>query len=196
LRLILASESPRRRALLEGVGIIPVVMPSDVGENVSREGLAPEELVRLLSRRKIDKVSRMRPDDFVLGADTIVYIDGAVLGKPQSAGDARRMLRTIAGKTHVVYTGVALWDPRGKRVLDDFDKTEVTMSPLTEEEIDWYVSTGEPMDKAGSYALQGIGGIFVSKVNGDFSSVIGLPLPKVYRLLRLAGVALEELLTV
>ncbi|MGI6662684.1 MAG: Maf family protein [Bacillota bacterium] len=196
MRLILASESPRRKALLEGAGIVPVVVPSNATETVNREGLEPQELVKLLSRRKIDTVSRLMPDDFVLGADTIVYIDGTILGKPESAEDARGMLRKIAGKTHVVYTGVALWDPRGKRVLDDFDKTEVTMSPLTEEEIDWYVSTGEPMDKAGSYALQGIGGMFVVRVNGDFSSVIGLPLPKVYRLLRLAGVELEELLSV
>ncbi|NLA61288.1 MAG: septum formation inhibitor Maf [Firmicutes bacterium] len=193
---MLASESPRRKALLEGAGIVPVVVPSNATETVNREGLEPQELVKLLSRRKIDTVSRLMPDDFVLGADTIVYIDGTILGKPESAEDARGMLRKIAGKTHVVYTGVALWDPRGKRVLDDFDKTEVTMSPLTEEEIDWYVSTGEPMDKAGSYALQGIGGMFVVRVNGDFSSVIGLPLPKVYRLLRLAGVELEELLSV
>ncbi|HHY44347.1 MAG TPA: septum formation inhibitor Maf [Firmicutes bacterium] len=196
MRLILASESPRRKALLEGAGIIPVVVPSNAAETVNRDGIEPHDLVKILSRRKIDKVSKMLPDDYVLGADTIVYIDGTVLGKPESADDARRMLRKIAGKTHVVYTGVALWDPRGKRVLDDFDKTEVTMSPLTEEEIDWYVSTGEPMDKAGSYALQGIGGMFVTTVNGDFSSVIGLPLPKVYRLLRLAGVRLEELLSV
>ncbi len=181
---------------MEGAGIVPVVVPSNATETVNREGLEPQELVKLLSRRKIDTVSRLMPDDFVLGADTIVYIDGTILGKPESAEDARGMLRKIAGKTHVVYTGVALWDPRGKRVLDDFDKTEVTMSPLTEEEIDWYVSTGEPMDKAGSYALQGIGGMFVVRVNGDFSSVIGLPLPKVYRLLRLAGVELEELLSV
>jgi len=196
LRLVLASESPRRKALLEAVGIRPVVVPSHAAEAVKEEGLEPHQLVRLLARRKIGKVAEIMPDELVLGADTIVYIDGEVLGKPESPEDARRMLQKIAGRTHVVYTGVALWDPGRKRVLDDFDKTEVTMCPLTEEEIAWYVSTGEPMDKAGSYALQGIGGMFVERVNGDFSSVIGLPLPKVYRLLRLAGVRLEELLTV
>ncbi|MGI6667259.1 MAG: Maf family protein [Bacillota bacterium] len=196
MRLILASESPRRKALLEGAGIAPVVVPSHASEAVKGDDMGPEEQVRLLARRKIETVSRMWPGDFVLGADTIVYIDGVVLGKPENPEDARSMLRTIAGRTHVVYTGVALYEPGGQRVLDDFDKTEVTMSPLTQEEIDWYVGTGEPMDKAGSYALQGIGGMFVQNVNGDFSSVIGLPLPKVYRLLRLAGVKLEELLTV
>jgi septum formation protein len=196
LRLILASQSPRRKMLLEGAGIVPVVMPSDACETVKGDGLGPEELVKVLARRKIAGVSRVRPDDYVLGADTIVYIEGTVLGKPESPDDARQMLRTIAGKSHVVYTGVALYEPRERKVLDDFDKTEVTMSPLSEEEIEWYVRTGEPMDKAGSYALQGMGGLFVSRVNGDFSSVIGLPLPKVYRLLRLAGVRLEDLLTV
>lgn len=195
MRLILASESPRRKALLESAGIVPVVLPSNVSEEVKGDGLGPADLVRLLARRKIGDVSQVHPLDYVLGADTIVYIEGEVLGKPGNEAEARAMLRQIAGKTHVVYTGVALYEPRNMTVLDDFDSTEVSMRALDEDEIRWYVNTGEPMDKAGSYALQGIGGLFVDRVDGDFSSVIGLPLPKVYRLLRRAGVSLDELLT-
>ena len=150
--------------------------------------------MKVLARRKIAGVFGSGPT--ITSWEPIPLFTQNVLGKPESPDDARQMLRTIAGKSHVVYTGVALYEPRERKVLDDFDKTEVTMSPLSEEEIEWYVRTGEPMDKAGSYALQGMGGLFVSRVNGDFSSVIGLPLPKVYRLLRLAGVRLEDLLTV
>jgi septum formation protein len=130
-----------------------------------------------------------------LGGDTIVYIDGEVLGKPATEEDAVSMIKHISGKTHVVYTGIALYEPRTKTVLDDFDATEVTMRKMDEQEIRSYVRTGEPMDKAGSYALQGIGGFFVERVNGDFSGVIGLPLPKVYNLLRRAGLSPDEILS-
>lgn len=193
LRLILASESPRRKTLLESAGISPVVVPSNVDEETPSEDMAPGELVKALARRKIRKVAASRPNDFVLGGDTIVYIDGKVLGKPADKEEAREMLRRICGRTHEVYTGVALYEPLGRTVLDDFDATSVTIREMDEEEIRWYVETGEPMDKAGSYALQGIGGFFVTKVEGDFSSVVGLPLPKVYDLLRRAGVSLGEI---
>lgn len=194
LRLVLASESPRRKDLLESAGIHPLVMPSGVDEEVPDRTMPPDRLVKLLARRKIKRVAADRPGDFVLGADTIVYIDGEVLGKPRDAEDARAMLRRISGRTHEVYTGIALYEPGGRSVLDDFDATPVTIRAMSEEEIQWYVATGEPMDKAGSYALQGIGGFFVTRVEGDFSSVVGLPLPKVYSLLRRAGVGLNGLL--
>ncbi len=193
LRLILASESPRRKSLLQSVGIEPVVIPSNVDEEAPSKDLAPGELVKALARLKIRKVAASMPNDYVLGGDTIVYIDGRVLGKPVDKVEAREMLRLISGRTHEVYTGVALYEPSGRTVLDDYDATFVTMKDMDEEEITWYVDTGEPMDKAGSYALQGIGGFFVTKVDGDFSSVVGLPLPKVYDLLRRAGVSLEEI---
>ena len=193
MRLVLASESPRRKSLLESVGISPVVVPSNVDEDASSEDMPPGDLVRALARRKIRKVATGRPNDYVLGGDTIVYIDGKVLGKPQGKEEAMEMLRLICGRTHEVYTGVALYEPLGRTVLDDYDATFVTIRNMDEEEIRWYVETGEPMDKAGSYALQGIGGFFVTKVDGDFSSVVGLPLPKVYDLLRRAGVSLGEI---
>lgn len=195
LRLVLASASPRRKTLLESAGITPVVVASNASEEVKGEGLEPEELVKLLARRKIREVSLGYPSDYVLGGDTIVYIDGKVLGKPENRADAVSMLRNISGRTHVVYTGVALYEPKSGTVLDDCDATKVTMRAMDDDEIRWYVSTGEPMDKAGSYALQGVGGFFVERIDGDFSSVIGLPLPKVYSLLMRAGVPLDRLIT-
>jgi septum formation protein len=155
--------------------------------------MGPGELVKALARRKIRKVAQSRPKEYILGGDTIVYIDNVVLGKPGSKEEAKEMLRRISGRTHEVYTGIALYEPLGRTVLDDFDATRVTLRKMDEEEIGWYVNTGEPMDKAGSYALQGIGGFFVTRVEGDFSGVIGLPLPKVYELLRRAGVLLDQL---
>lgn len=196
LRLVLASESPRRKALLESAGIVPLVVPSNADEEILEAGdLEPGELVKALARRKIRRVVAGRPEDYVLGADTIVFIDGRVLGKPRDREDASEMLRAISGRTHEVYTGIALYEPRGRTVLDDFDVTPVTVRRMDEDEIRWYVDTGEPMDKAGSYALQGTGGFFVTRIDGDSSSVVGLPLPKVYELLRRAGVALDEILT-
>lgn len=187
MRLVLASLSPRRKDLLISAGINPLVIPSNVDEGVQDEGMPPDRLVKLLARRKISRVSADRPDDYVLGADTIVYIDGEVLGKPRDEAEARDMLRRICGRTHEVYTGVALYEPVGRSVLDDYDRTPVTIRAMNDEEIRRYVATGEPMDKAGSYALQGAGGFFVTRVEGDFSSVVGLPLPKVYGLLARAG---------
>lgn len=178
---------------MESAGILPVVVPSNVDEEAPSQDMGPGELVKALARRKIRKVAQSRPKEYILGGDTIVYIDNVVLGKPGSKEEAKEMLRRISGRTHEVYTGIALYEPLGRTVLDDFDATRVTLRKMDEEEIGWYVNTGEPMDKAGSYALQGIGGFFVTRVEGDFSGVIGLPLPKVYELLRRAGVLLDQL---
>lgn len=194
VRLVLASLSPRRKALLESAGIVPVVVPSGVDEESLAQPVEPGALVKALARRKIREVAAKMPGEYVLGGDTVVVIDGKILGKPRDEGDARDMLRRISGRTHLVYTGIALYEPVGGRVLDDHDVTRVTMRHMDEEEIEGYVDTGEPMDKAGSYALQGTGGFFVTRVEGDFSGVVGLPLPRVYGLLRLAGVPVHEIL--
>lgn len=195
VRLVLASESPRRRGLLESAGIVPIVVPPGVDEDVSEGFMPPEELVKSLARWKVRGIVSRMPDEFVMGGDTVVFIDGEVLGKPKDEDEARRMLRRIAGRTHEVYSGIALYEPVGGRILDDYDATKVSLREMDEEEIDWYVRTGEPMDKAGSYALQGIGCLFVTRVEGDFTGVVGLPLPKVYALLRRAGIGLDEILT-
>lgn len=194
MRLILASCSPRRKSLLESAGISPFVVPPDVEEDSPSGSLPPWELVRSLAKKKVLAVASRFPQDLVLGGDTIVFIDGMVLGKPKDEDDARATLRRIAGRTHWVYTGVALYEPGSGTVLDDHDETAVTIRALDDQEIDWYVRTGEPMDKAGSYALQGIGGLFVTRVEGDFTGVVGLPLPKVYDLLRRAGVRADQLI--
>ncbi len=194
MRLILASESARRKDLLRSVGIEPTVVPSGVEEGVVEEGDDPASLVVYLARQKVDAVSKRYPSDYILGADTVVSIDGNILGKPKNALDAQSMLTHLSGKTHQVYTGVVLYDPNTSKMLSDWDRTEVTFKELDEEEVTWYVATKEPMDKAGAYGLQGAGAFFVRRVVGDYSGVIGLPLPKTYDLLKRSGLKLNELM--
>jgi septum formation protein len=123
----------------------------------------------------------------VLGADTVVVVDGELLGKPRDPADARRMLARIAGREHTVLTGVALEEPGRDRRVSALERSRVRMAALTSEEIDWYVATGEPLDKAGSYAVQGIGSLFVEEVHGNYTNVVGLPLPLTRRLFREMG---------
>ncbi|QUL98012.1 MAG: septum formation inhibitor Maf [Candidatus Fermentithermobacillus carboniphilus] len=196
MKLILASESSRRKALLETLGISPLVVPSHVEEKTDMRSKSedPAEVVTSLARKKVSRVAKSYPEFLVLGADTLVVLDGVMLGKPRDPEDACAMLERLSGRTHLVYTGVALYDPRTREILTDFDCTRVTMKKLAVDEISWYVGTGEPLDKAGSYALQGLGALFVTRIEGDYTSVIGLPLPKTYRLLKRAKVSIEELL--
>lgn len=190
----MASKSPRRKELLLAAGIEPVVIPSGADEDVP-EGLEskPEELVMHLARTKAAAVASAYPDDLVLGADTVVVLDGRILGKPGSRDEAIRMLKDLRGRTHHVYTGIAMRLPGRNNFISDFDCTDVTMEKIDDNEIEWYVDTGEPMDKAGAYALQGMGAMFVSRVNGDYTSVIGLALPKLYKMLKGSGVDIREL---
>jgi septum formation protein len=142
----------------------------------------PEETVLRLAREKA--AARVHPGEIVLAADTVVVIDGELLGKPRDPADARRMLGRIAGREHTVLTAVALEEPdRGRRIVD-LAASRVRMAPLGPEEIAWYVETGEPLDKAGSYAVQGIGALFVEEIFGNYTNVVGLPLPLTYRLFR------------
>jgi len=178
--------------LLEGVGIVPLVVPSHVDEDL-KEDLSPEQLVVSLARKKVEAVKELYPNDYVLGADTVVYLGNEVLGKPKDKREAEDMLRRLSGKAHTVYTGVALYDPRIEDLRTGFDRTCVKMRDLEEEDIRWYVETGEPMDKAGAYALQGAGAFLIERIEGDYTGVIGLPLPKVLDLLKEAGVKLSHL---
>jgi len=182
-RLILASGSPRRRELLAYFGLPFAIVPSDAEEIALGSGL---ERVAALARLKGAEVARRYPALPVLSADTLVCVDDLVLGKPTDAKDAQRMLRLLSGRWHSVYTGVCLRTPDGQ-VREKVDTTRVKFRALNAAEISRYVETGEPMDKAGAYAMQEIGGIFVERIDGSPTNVIGLPLAAVASLLQAAG---------
>jgi septum formation protein len=203
--IVLASASPRRQELLRNAGIPFTVQPADIDET-PLPGEAPRDCAERLAREKALAVFRIRPQEYVLGADTIVVIDdmGMILGKPRDAGDASRMLRLLSGRTHAVITGVCV---AGKKAAGDrrlvareaapaadgqelqvaSETTLVTMCDLSEDEIRDYVATGEPMDKAGAYAIQGLASRWIPRIEGDYSNVVGLPVALVYRMLRERG---------
>jgi septum formation protein len=179
--LVLASGSPRRRELLEGLGVRFTVRPVDLDES-PLPGEAPRDYVLRLALEKAAAAS----GELVLAADTTVVVDGEILGKPRDDEDARRMLRLLSGREHSVLTGIAL----GKAA--EVDETLVRFAPLSPAEIDWYVATGEPRDKAGAYAIQGLGSLFVEGVEGSYSNVVGLPIPLMYRLFSRLGYDLKD----
>lgn len=172
LPLILASGSPRRRELLDLMGLTYTVETPDVDESFSGR---PSETVMEISRRKAAAVAARHSDSIIIAADTLVFADGA-LGKPHTPERAKEMLRSLAGNWHHVYTGITVINTRSGRVLRNVDKTRVHLVPMTEQEIDAYVATGEPMDKAGAYGIQGMGGMFVDRIDGSYSNVVGLPM--------------------
>jgi septum formation protein len=179
--LVLASASPRRRDLLEAAGFAPIVVPADVDEQPLDHEMPRAHVVRL-ARAKAAAIAAIRPDAAVLGADTVVALGDEILGKPGDRADARRMLERLAGRTHAVYTGVAL-SVRGE-LREAVDVSEVTLMPLDAAELDWYASTGEGLDKAGAYAVQGLASCFVTSIRGSYSTVVGLPVALVYSWLR------------
>lgn len=183
--LVLASGSPRRRALLSLLGLPFIVDPSGADETVSA-GATPEEAVRFLALLKAREVAARYPGAYILGADTLVTVDGLILGKPTDTADAARMLRLLRGRAHRVPTGVALIAPDGTETAL-VETATVTMHPYTEVAISAYLSTGEPFDKAGSYAVQGAGGALVASVEGCYTTVVGFPLCRVTGLLHDAG---------
>ena len=172
LPLILASGSPRRRELLDLMGLTYTVETPDVDESFSGR---PSETVMEISRRKAAAVAARHSDSIIIAADTLVFADGA-LGKPHTPERAKEMLRSLAGNWHHVYTGITVINTRSGRILRNVDKTRVHLVPMTEQEIDAYVATGEPLDKAGAYGIQGIGGMFVDRIDGSYSNVVGLPM--------------------
>jgi septum formation protein len=185
---ILASASPRRRALLRQVGLPFRVTASQV-EETNRSGMEPHRHAAYWARVKAQEVSRRHPDDWVLGADTIVVLEGSILGKPAGAADAARMLSLLSGRSHEVITGLCLLRERPPVREQLSVETKVLMKRLTPEEIQGYIATGEPMDKAGAYGIQGIGGSLVERIEGSYSNVVGLPLCEAVELLRRHGVA-------
>lgn len=184
--LILASGSPRRRQLLDMLGLSYQVVAPEVDERFRREE-APEAYVVRLARAKAAAVAAQRPEDLVLAADTTVVLDGELFGKPRSADEAAAMLRRLQGKTHRVLTAVALAATGGQRLEHALDVTAVTFRRLSEAEIAAYVATGEPLDKAGAYAVQGVGAALVERIEGDFFGVMGLPVRLVLALLERFG---------
>jgi septum formation protein len=184
-RLVLASQSPRRRELLGQLGLTLDVRPSNADESV-RPGEPPRDYVLRVAREK----ARAVPGELVLAADTAVVLGDEVLGKPAGAEDARRMLRALSGTDHEVLTAVVVRRAAPALELDAVVATRVRFARLGPREIDWYVATGEPLDKAGAYAIQGSGGAFVLSVEGSVSNVVGLPLAETAELLRRAGLAL------
>ena len=181
--LVLASASPRRRALLAMAGIPHVVRPADVDETPP-PGMDPAALVRHLAAREGARARPGAPRRPLLGADTVVVLDGDVLGKPADADDARAMLRRLSGRQHTVFTGLALVHLATDRRLELHEAADVFFGAMTDEEIDAYVASGSPLDKAGSYGIQDAGALHVARIEGDFYAVMGLPLHRLYHALR------------
>lgn len=178
--LVLASSSPRRRQILAAAGIAHTVRPAEVDESV-RDGETPESYVERLALAKA-RATAAGPGDLVLGADTVVVIDGRILGKPAGPRDAARMLEALSGREHQVLTGICLL--HGTRVAQAVETTRVRFVPLAPAEIAAYVASGEPMDKAGAYAIQGLASKFIDSIEGCYFNVVGLPVARVYALLK------------
>ncbi len=185
MEIILASQSPRRKELLTRMGLTFTVLPAEI-EEVIEPGLTPQEAVMSLSRQKGSAVALSHPDALVIAADTIVVFDGRILGKPHSVAQAKEMLTALSGKTHHVCTGFTLW--QGQQVETGCEESEVWFRELSEEEIDRYIATGEPMDKAGAYGIQGYGAMLVRGIHGDYFNVMGLPVCRLAMALRDFGV--------
>ena len=186
MELILASQSPRRRELLGLIAADFSVCPADIDETM-KEVLPMEARVADLSARKACAVAAEHPGAAVVGSDTVVVLDGVPLGKPADEADAKRMLSALSGRAHEVVTGVALALPDGS-VLQDATVTCVRFAPMTAAEIDWYIASREPMDKAGAYGIQGLGARFIEGIEGDYYSVMGLPVRRLYEMLRESGI--------
>ncbi len=196
LKLILASGSARRKDLLSTIGIQALVVPSQFDEKCFKYApMDAEELVTVFAKEKTADVVKRYPQDVVLGADTVVVLDSFVFGKPASFEDAERMLKKLSGKTHEVYTGIALYEPFERKTYTKVDRSLVTIRKMRPCEIEWYVSTGEPLGKAGGYAIQGKAALFVTEIKGDYTSIIGLPLPKFYEILKEARIDIVNFIT-
>ena len=185
--IILASKSPRRRYLLKQAGLEFSVIPSSFNEN-SVTMTAPEPYARILAESKARVVSDIYPEQWVIAADTIVLIDNKVLGKPGSDGEAREMLLRLSGKTHQVLTGYCVCCKSRNRFFSETVTTDVRFKDLSSAEIEWYIQTGEPFDKAGSYAIQGLGTFIVKRINGSYTNVVGLPVCEIVEILINEGV--------
>ncbi len=184
--VVLASGSPRRRELLGHLGIPFVVRPSEADESYAPDQ-TPEEIVASISRRKA-LAAQAAPQELVIAADTMVFLDRARLGKPRDEAEALAMLTALQGRRHTVCTGVTV--RRGAQILTEAESTAVWFRPASEAELRAYIATGEPMDKAGAYGIQGLGALLVERIDGDFYNVMGLPLLRLSRMLAAFGLTL------
>lgn len=184
MRIVLASASPRRRELLAAAGVACEVDPADVDES-PEPGESPAACVERVARAKAEAVAPRHPGAAIIAADTAVIVDGEMLGKPEDTFDAARMLRRLGGRPHEVWTGVAV--AADGQTAYDLVRTTVWMNTLSQAEIEWYVASGEPMDKAGAYAIQGLASRFIPRIEGSWSNVVGLPVATVLQLLRALG---------
>lgn len=183
MRIILASASPRRKSLMDVLGIDFEIKVSDCEEKVDKTQNV-EDIVMSLSLQKAEAVAMTTDSScLVIGADTVVSYKNEILGKPKDKNDAVRMLKLLSGKTHSVYTGFTIIRTSDNTVITDYEKSDVTFKDLTEKEINDYVNTGDPMDKAGAYSIQGIASSFVNNLDGDYNNVVGLPIYKLSKYL-------------
>ncbi len=186
MRIILASQSPRRRELLERMGLTQFDIIPARGEERADPALAPAQLVEELSRQKAAEIAQIHPDALIIAADTVLSVDGRVLGKPHSRQEAVDMLTALSGREHVVYSGLTVWYQG--RSITQHEATEVRFRTLTVQDITHYVATGEPMDKAGAYGIQGYGCTLVEGISGDYYNVMGLPVCRLAQILAGFGV--------
>lgn len=189
MSIVLASASPRRRELLEMLGVCDFKICPAAGEEKIKDGLSPEEIVCSLSKAKAEEVrAKCGGDDVIIAADTIVWHEGRVFGKPKTEREAKLMLGELSGKTHEVFTGITVI--KGEKIISEAECTKVHFRQLDEAEIEAYVLSGEPMDKAGAYGIQGKASLFAEGIEGDFFNVMGLPLCRLGKMLKTIGVRL------
>ncbi|OGH96049.1 MAG: septum formation protein Maf [Candidatus Melainabacteria bacterium GWF2_32_7] len=189
-KIILASASPRRKELLKLIGLDFEVIPSDVEENIENQFFSPELIENLAVEKAADVAEKIGYDAIVIGSDTVVVINNKILGKPKDKKDAFNMLKLLSGKTHRVISAIAVIDTETGKTLKDFVVSDVIFKQLSDEEINAYIETGEPMDKAGAYAIQGFAGMFVKSINGCYSNIVGISVFKLAEMLKELGVKL------
>jgi septum formation protein len=188
-QIILASQSPRRKKLLEQIGLKIKVVPSNIDEKLNPR-LKPKGQAEELSLEKVQTIAEKYTDAIIIGADTLVDINGDILGKPKNLEEARRMIKKLQGKTHTVITGFTIMDTKSKKILTDSSETTVTFRKLSDKEIKTYITKEKPLDKAGAYGVQGIGAVLVESIKGDFFTIIGLPLGTLIPALKKFGIAI------
>lgn len=189
--MILASKSPRRKEILQQMGFNLEIKVKEIEEISDKESLTDQ--IMDISRKKVQEVANENINSFVVGADTLVEVDGEVLGKPRDKDEADRMLKSLSGRSHRVITGFTLMNIEKNISVSDCVVSEVYFRELTQEEIDWYISTEEPMDKAGAYGIQGLGSMFVEKIDGDFFSIMGFPINRFMNVLKNIGFTIADI---